>query len=403
MANVDSPADLALAVYERLADSRSRLASRDAAVLADQVALTRIPAPTGDEAERAAWVASRFRTIGLVDVRMDDAGNVVGRRPGRATAAPVAVCAHLDTVFPRSTELQVRHEAHRVVGPGITDNSRGLAVMLAIAEELGSDRAPLDRPVDFVATTGEEGTGDLRGAKHYFATDRPPAAAVIIDGAGDERIVHRALGSRRFRVVAEGPGGHSWSAFGVANAVHAMASAASAIARLRLSSEPRFAATVARIGGGLSINAIPGSSWMEIDVRSVSPGGLFDTERRIRAAVDGAIVEENARRTNDTPPLTVRIDVIGDRPSGETPLDHPLVSAAARLTQCIGRRPDLTLASTDANVPISAGIPAIAIGAGGHGGDTHTPAEWYDNTSGYLGVARALALVATASALPSLD
>jgi acetylornithine deacetylase/succinyl-diaminopimelate desuccinylase-like protein len=393
-------AELANMVHSRLETSRARLARQDAAVLADQVAVTRIPAPTGDESERAAWISTRFAALGLVDVRTDEAGNVAGQRPGRDDRRPVAICAHLDTVFPRTTNLQIRREAHRLIGPGITDNARGLAVMLAIAEETASDRLPLDRPIEFVATTGEEGVGDLRGAKHYFASrGRDASAAIIIDGAGDERIVHRALGSRRFRVAVDGPGGHSWSAFGVANPLHAIAAAAHELSRIPLPTEPRTTLTVARIGGGLSVNSIPASAWMEIDLRSTSMATLESVQERLFAIIRGAIETENGRRSHGSAELVARVDMIGDRPCGETPIDHPLVVAAGRITRLIGRNPELASASTDANVPISLGVPAIAIGAGGQGGDTHTAAEWYDNTAGSLGIARALSIVAVAASL----
>ncbi|HET9013039.1 MAG TPA: M20/M25/M40 family metallo-hydrolase, partial [Gemmatimonadaceae bacterium] len=214
-------------LHAALADARAGLASRDEAIVRTQVTVSQIAAPTGDERRRGAWVAERLAALGLEQVRMDDAGNVIGRRPGAPHCdpdAPVVLCAHLDTVFPAGTPLDVRCDGSRLVGPGIGDNGRGLAAMLALAEALDGQRLRTMRPIEFVATTGEEGLGDLRGAKHYFATAGSAASGMIaLDGAGDERIVHRALGSRRFRVVFRGPGGHSWAAFGVPNAVHAAA------------------------------------------------------------------------------------------------------------------------------------------------------------------------------------
>jgi tripeptide aminopeptidase len=396
-----SSAALASDIHLRLAPMHQRLARNDRSLLESQIALTQIPAPTGDEAERGAWVADRLKSFGLVDVDTDTAGNVVGRRPGRSSLPAVAICAHLDTVFPRGTDLSIRQDGARLYGPGINDNGRGLAVMLAVAEELAGDGNTMDRPIDFVATTGEEGAGDLRGAKQYFAgRGRDVSSAIIVDGAGDERIVHRALGSRRFRIAFEGPGGHSWAAFGTPNAVHTAAAAAHTIASLPLPLEPRTTLTVARIGGGLSVNSIPGSAWMEVDLRSSSSEVISTIEQRIVAAVHEALVAENQRRAANTPELRARIDVIGNRPCGDTSEHHPLVQAAIHITRMIGRAPELALASTDANVPISLGIPAIAIGAGGRGGDAHSAAEWYDNTAGQLGVARVLSIVATAAAFP---
>jgi tripeptide aminopeptidase len=394
-----SSAALTSDIYLRLGPSHARLAHQDASLIDSQIAVTQIAAPTGEESERAAWIASRFESIGLLDVDTDGAGNVIGRRPGRSQLPPVAICAHLDTVFPRGTDLSVRRDGARLFGPGINDNGRGLAVMLALAAELDGHNTPTDRPVEFVATTCEEGAGDLRGAKHYFAgRGRDAAAAVIIDGAGDERIVHRALGSRRFRVTFDGPGGHSWAAFGAPNAVHAAAAAATGVASLLLPGDPRTTLTVARIGGGLSVNSIPGQAWMEIDLRSSSARAIGDIEKQIIAAVHAATAAENQRRAAGTAELKARVDIIGDRPCGSTPEDHPLVQAATQATRLIGRTPELAMASTDANVPINMGIPAIAIGAGGRGGDAHTAAEWYDNTGGPVGVARALTIIVAAAA-----
>src|SRR5580693_9074590 len=208
-------------VHAALAGARERLAARDESVLRTQIAVSEIPAPTGDEFRRATWIASRFTALGLADVRTDRAGNVIGRRPGGSDGPSVAVCAHLDTVFPPNTPLGVRRDGSRLAGPGIGDNGRGLAAMLALAEEIDGVRLKTDRPIDFVATTGEEGTGDLRGAKAFFRSRDDVASAIALDGAGDERIVHRGLGSRRYRIVYRGPGGHSWAAFGVVNPVHA--------------------------------------------------------------------------------------------------------------------------------------------------------------------------------------
>ena len=388
------------ATHRSLAAAHARLAARDDAIVRSQIAIAQIAAPTGEEQERAGWVTRRFQDYTLSDVHTDAAGNVIGRRAGTERLAPVVICAHLDTVFPRSTDLSIRRDGERLVGPGINDNGRGLAVMLALAAEIDGARVRTQRPVEFVATTGEEGIGDLRGAKHYFAGRGSNAHAVVaLDGAGDERIIHRALGSRRFRVSFHGPGGHSWAAFGAPNAVHAAAGAASRLASTHLPTAPRTTLSVGRIGGGLSVNSIPAAAWLEIDARSTSADQLDELERAIRRAAHAAADEENGRRTLGAAPLTVRIEPIGERPCGETPVEDDLVQQAIEATVLIGRQPDLALASTDANVPISQGIPAIAIGAGGRGGDAHTHAEWFDNLRGTLGVARALTIVSAAARL----
>jgi acetylornithine deacetylase/succinyl-diaminopimelate desuccinylase-like protein len=381
-----------------LAPSHARLAAHDDAIVRSQIAVAQIAAPTGEEQERGAWVARRFRDSGLSEIHTDDAGNVIGRRDGSSDLPAVVICAHLDTVFPRETDLSIRRDGERLVGPGINDNGRGLAVMLALAAEIDGVRLRAKHPIEFVATTGEEGVGDLRGAKHYFHTRGQNAHAMVaLDGAGDERIIHRALGSRRFRVSYKGPGGHSWAAFGAPNAVHAAAGAAARLAAFSLPASPRTTLSVGRIGGGLSVNSIPDAAWLEIDLRSTSAHQMDEIERTIRRVAQVAMDEENAKRAPGTRPLKVTIEAIGSRPCGETPADHDLVQSAIEATRLIGREPDLALASTDANVPIAAGIPAIAIGAGGRGGDAHTHVEWFDNLHGTLGVARALTIVMTAA------
>ncbi|HSC32035.1 MAG TPA: M20/M25/M40 family metallo-hydrolase [Gemmatimonadaceae bacterium] len=382
-----------------LAHARSALRARDTEIVASQVAISEIEAPTGNERRRGAWIAERFRAIGLRDVRVDAADNVIGRRDGAADVAPVVICAHLDTVFPPGTPVQVRRSGARLVGPGIGDNGRGLAAMLALAEVIDGTDMCTHAPVDFVATVGEEGAGDLRGAKHLFDHAGDARAAIALDGAGDERIVHRALGSRRFRITYRGPGGHSWTAFGVPNAVHAAALAAAKLARLPRPASPRTTLSVGRIGGGIAVNAIPEEGWLEVDLRSTSAAVLDRYEHEIHAAARAASDEENGRRARGTPPLTESIARIGNRPGGDTDAAHPLVALAIDTTRLIGREPELATASTDANVPISRGIPAIAIGAGGRGGDAHTPAEWFDNTDGHTGLARALAIVIGAAGL----
>jgi acetylornithine deacetylase/succinyl-diaminopimelate desuccinylase-like protein len=386
--------------HRALAPAHARIAARDSATIGTQIAVSQIAAPTGDERQRAEWVVTRLLSLGLRDARIDVAGNVVATRPGIDDAPAVLVCAHLDTVFGPDVALTVRRDGARLTGPGIGDNGRGLAAMLAIAEEIGGDAVRTRRPIVFVATTGEEGAGDLRGAKYLFShLEREPAAAIALDGAGDERIVHKALGSRRYRVSYRGAGGHSWAAFGIPNAVHAAASAASMLAALPLPKSPRTTLSVSRIGGGTSINSIPEEGWLEVDLRSTSAAVLDRFDREVRIIVRAAAQQENARRATATPPLSHEVMVIGDRPSGELPADHPLVVSAIEATHLIDRDPELAAASTDANVPIAMGIPAIAIGAGGRGGDAHTSGEWYDNVDGPLGIARAMTILATAAEL----
>jgi acetylornithine deacetylase/succinyl-diaminopimelate desuccinylase-like protein len=391
-------------LFTRLGPARARLAASDERLLCTQIALSEIPSPTGAEEARGASVAERFRALFLRDVHIDDVGNVIGIRRGDTDDPPVIMCAHLDTIFPEGTPVGVSRDGPQLCGPGIVDNSRGLAAMLALAEAIDGRRIRTRRSIVFAATVGEEGAGDLRGVKHLFARlNALPAAFIAIDGAGDDRIVTRALGSRRYHVSFHGTGGHSWAAYGVANPVHAAGATAARLAALPLPRMPRTTLSVCRIGGGISVNTIPDEAWLEIDLRSSSVAALERCAADIEQAVRAAARAENARRTSGTHPLTWSIETIGDRPCGEMDAGHPLVRAALQATTAIGRTPELATASTDANVPISLGVPAIAIGAGGRGGGVHTANEWYDNTDGTLGIARALTVLVAAAELAGAD
>jgi tripeptide aminopeptidase len=391
-------------LYGRLAPARARLVADDERLLRTQIALSEIAAPTGGEAARAAAVESRFRALGLQGVATDDVGNVIGTRAGASDVAPIVVCAHLDTVFPDGTPVGVAREGPQLAGPGIVDNSRGLAAMLALAEAVDGSRLRTHRPIVFAATVGEEGSGDLRGAKHLFAALATlPAGCIALDGAGDDRIVNQALGARRFRIDFRGDGGHSWAAFGLPNPVHAAGLTTARLAVLPLPRAPRTTLSVCRVGGGISVNTIPDHAWLEIDLRSSSASVMDRCAEEIRLVVRAAARDENVRRSPGTRALSYEISIIGDRPCGSLPADEPLVRAAEEATRAIGRTPELTLASTDANVPISLGVPAIAIGGGGRGGGIHTSGEWYDNTDGPLGVVRALTVLVAAAGLHHSD
>jgi len=387
-------ADMTAETFRELSRERRLLTTLETETLQTQIDVAQIAAPTGAERARAAWVADRLRAADL-RVEEDEAGNVIAQAPGAYAEAPVVVCAHLDTVFPADTDLAVRRDGARLVGPGICDNGRGIAVMLTLARVLRHCRGVLARAVEFVATTGEEGSGDLRGARHYLARGTRPFALIAIDGAGDERIVNTGLGSRRFRVVYRGPGGHSWAAYGAPNPVHATARAVAALASLRVRGGGRSALSVSRIGGGMSINAIPEDAWFEVDVRSTDAVALARIEAEVRTASAAAAAEENAARASGAAQLQVHVTRIGDRPCGETQVDSALVAAAQEATRLVGRMPELVTASTDANAAMAAGIPAIAIGGGGKGGDAHSCREWFDASAGVAGMERALTLVAT--------
>ncbi|HLM69131.1 MAG TPA: M20/M25/M40 family metallo-hydrolase [Longimicrobium sp.] len=380
---------------------RRQVHQSDEQTLAEQLELVRIPAPPFAEDARGEHVLGRFAALGLCDAHRDEVGNVLGAwRPEGAEGPPVVVAAHLDTVFPAGTSVEPRTQGKRIHAPGITDNCRGLAGMLAVARVLAPSDVRAPRPVLFAATVGEEGIGDLRGAKHLFREGSPlrgAAAFIALDGSGLRRIVHRAIGSRRLRIEIEGPGGHSWSDRGVANPVAVLGSAIAGLGGLPLPHPDRSALTVARIGGGSSVNAIPEEAWMELDLRSEVPGVLGRMEDDVRAILARAAEAQNGARRGGTQPLRTRIQVIGDRPSGETPAAHPLVRAATAITGSMGAQAELVGSSTDANVPMALGIPSIAIGAGGDSGGIHTLDEWYANDGGALGVERALLVVLAAA------
>lgn len=383
----------ALMARPDVARARAALAERDAATLALQRRLAAIPAPTGEESGRAAVVAGEMERLGLAEVRLDRAGNVLGRF-GDGAGAGLVVAAHLDTVFAGSVDHTVREAGPRLVGPGIGDNARGLAAMLVLAGLLRDLRLPRGAAVTFAATVGEEGHGDLRGAKHLFEDLAfRPRGFVALDGAGIERVVHRALGSRRLRATFRGPGGHSWAAFGVPNPAHAVGVAAAHIAELPLPVQPRTAASVVRIGGGNGLNTIPQKAWLELDLRTEAEPALEQLWGGVTQVLGRALEIINRRRAAGTPPLTLHIEPLGHRPSGATDEKHPLVQAALAATRGLGFTPALAAASTDANVAISRGVPGIALGAGGRGGDTHLPSEWFENADGPAGIVRALLVV----------
>src|SRR5712692_404164 len=387
-----------LLAHERMRAARHHIERTDEVTLARQAALSTIPAPTGAEGRRAARVAELFREIGLSDVSIDHAGNVHGwlGKNGDKSAAPVVLAAHLDTVFGAEVDVAVERRGQRLEGPGISDNARGLAALVTVAEAMVVARVPASRPILFAATVGEEGSGDLRGVKHLLngKHDVKPAAFIALDGAGLDRVIHRALGSKRYHVTFRGPGGHSWAAFGVANPANAVGRAAALLADLPTQQAPRTTCAVVRLGGGTGLNSIPQEAWLDLDLRSEDPRALAQLDVTVRAALERAADDENRRRTVGSPALRVEVQLLGDRPSGLTPRAHPLVQAAVAANRVLGRDAELASASTDANVPISLDIPAIALGAGGKAGDAHLATEWYENVEGALGIIRALLVTA---------
>jgi acetylornithine deacetylase/succinyl-diaminopimelate desuccinylase-like protein len=360
--------------------------------IADQIRLCEIPAPPFKESVRATAYAEAFRAAGLTNVRIDRAGNVLGERPGRRPRPHLVISAHLDTVFPEGTNVTVRREGARLHGPGIGDDCRGLAVLLAVARAL--DAAGVETPgsMTFVGTVGEEGLGDLRGVKALFGETLAGRVDrfVSVDGSG-HTITHVAVGSRRYRVTFEGPGGHSYEDFGRANPAHALGRALATIAAWQVPDRPRTTFSVGRVGGGTSINAIPAEAWMEVDLRSSDAAALKDLDARLHAAVQRAVSNENARWRGNGP-LRVSVELIGDRPGGTTSAESPIVRTARAVSAVLGIRSELDESSTDANVPIALGIPAITTGAGGAGTGAHTLQEAYDTTDSWRGSQRILLL-----------
>lgn len=390
----------ALADDARVAAARQMLHDTDDQTIREQTEVATIPAPSLQEAERGEWVRCRFAELGLCDVATDEAGNVLARLPASGEGAPLVVSAHLDTVFPAGTPLDISRSGGRICAPGITDNARGLGALLAIARVLTACGVRLPCPLLLVATAGEEGAGDLAGVKHLFRAGSPLRRCrgfVSVDGVGSTRIVHRAVGSRRLRLAISGAGGHSWADFGTANPLHALGAAVAAAAALELPNEPLTTLSVTRAGGGLSINSIPAGAWFEIDTRSEDAAALAATEKAARNLAREAVKAENERRRAGTRPLDLEISVIGDRPPGATAAETPLVRAAVFATEMLGDAPELIASSTDANVPMALGVPAITLGAGGSAGGIHTCDEWYENTGGPAGIERILLTIVAAA------
>ena len=336
-----------------------------------------IAAPTGDELERAKWTADQLRSMVLSDVELDDLYNVYARRPGKDPDAPaLVVSAHTDTVFPARTDLRVRidEQTRRIYGPGIGDNSAGVASLLALADLLS--KLP-DPPGDIwlLANSGEEGLGDLRGMRAAFERlhDRI-GASIVIEGMGLGRVVHRALGSRRYRIKANAPGGHSWSDFGTASAIHALVLLAAEIAQIKVPSKPRTTFNIGRIAGGTSINTIAQEASLELDLRSEEGDALRKLIEDVHAVVRGF---QSHRWQNWG--VQIEMETIGDRPSGAIATNHPLVTAAGHALALAGltTQPDLRISSTDANIPLSLGIPAVCVGVT-QGGSAHRLEEWID-------------------------
>ncbi len=368
----------------------------------DHIYLTEIPAPPFDEMDRAIAFKAMLEKEQFDKVWIDEVGNVLALWKGKTAAKTIAIDGHLDTVFPRETDVKVKIKNDTLFAPGIGDDTRALAMLLTIKRSLDKAKIQLQNDVLFIGTVGEEGIGDLRGVKHLFREDGPKIDSWIsIDGGRIGRVNNKGLGSKRYKITYIGPGGHSWGAFGLVNPHHALGTAIDRFMNLAddyTKDGARTSYNVGMIGGGTSVNSIPFESWMQIDMRSESPQRLNEIEALLMTAVQEALDDQNGRkRLGDD--LTVKIEKIGDRPSGELPDDLELIQRAMAATAHFGQVPRLTRGSTNSNIPISMNIPAVTIGRGGVGAYGHSLNEWWLNKEGYKAIQLALLLLVSEAGL----
>ena len=381
-----------VAADPRVQQGLQEIAAAEPETLAEQVRLTEIPAPPFQEQRRAEYYLEQMRQRGLADAYIDSEGNVIGVRRGTGDGPLFVIAAHLDTVFPLETDVSVEMRDGRYYAPGISDDGRGLTALLTLIDTITRNNIPTVGDIMFVGNVGEEGQGDLRGIKAIFRDHPDIDGFVSIDGSGLTRMTTGGTGSRRFAVEFTGPGGHSFSAFGLVSAIHAMGRAITKIGDLQVPETPRTTFTVGTVTGGTSVNSIAADAMFELDMRSNDAAELARLEARVREVTQAAVQEENARWNNNGE-ITVNFRLIGDRPTGGTASEQPLVQVAALAFQAVGSPLEaLRISSTDSNIPMSLGIPAITIGGGGSSGGEHAPEEWYDPTNSHLGPQLALLL-----------
>jgi acetylornithine deacetylase/succinyl-diaminopimelate desuccinylase-like protein len=364
-----------------------------------QLEISRVAAPPFGEATRGQWLFDRFRELELEDIHRDEVGNVLGLRRGAGTHC-VALSAHLDTVFPAGTPLNIRQQGSRLFGPGVSDNGAGVTAMLAVASALRAGNVPHSLPILFIGNVGEEGEGDLRGMRHIFSASRYKdliLQTLVLDGAGSDTIVAEALGSRRFEVIVRGPGGHSWSDFGAPNPIVVLAAAIHEFSQTAIPSSPKTTFNVGVIRGGTSVNSIPESASMRVDIRSTSMAEMQRLEAALHLALDRAVAEENRAITERRGMaqrrqlgLNCEVVPIGNRPAGELDSSARILQVVLAVDAHLGNAAQIQRASTDANIPLSLGREAVALGGGGSGGGAHTLQEWFDCTGRELGLKRIL-------------
>ena len=345
------------------------------------IALTEIPAPPFKEERRARAFLQMLREHGLSDVEMDQEGNVMGVRRGSGAGPMLAVVAHLDTVFPEGTDVKVRRDGTRLMAPGVGDDTRGLALVLAAIRAMNAVKFQTSSDILFVGNVGEEGEGDLRGVKFLLRKGKYRDRIKLflaVDGGDQGSITRGGVGSKRYRVAFKGPGGHSYGAFGLVNPAYAMAAAIARLADTQVPVSPKTTFNVGVISGGTSVNSIPFEVSMDVDIRSESCAELKKVEATFASIVKSAVDEENRARSTREGRVTADLQVIGDRPCGETAMDAPILRTVTAVVQAFGLQPGYSFSSTDSNIPMSLGIPALTVGRGGAGGRSHSPDEWTD-------------------------
>jgi tripeptide aminopeptidase len=387
------------------------LKNDNAWTLQQQTELTQIPSPPFKENVRAAEYKKRLEALGLKNVHIDDVGNVIAMRPGVGKGPTVLLEGHLDTVFPEGTDVSIKHKGDTLIAPGIGDDDRGLAVVLAVARAFEKANVQTNGNVYFIGNVGEEGPGNLRGTRNLLTKELKGKIDYFITVDGDGLgMAAAAVGSNRYKVTYKGPGGHSYGAFGIPNPIHALGRAMAGIADIQVPTSPKTTFNVGVISGGTSVNSIPFEGIMEVDMRSESAAELAKVDAKVQAILKQALDAENARWPGaraEKAKLSLVIDTIGIRPTGSQAATAPIVQSATNAAKALGFNVASVASSTDANIPISMGIPALRLGGGGQGGGAHALGEWYvDTPNSYLGpqwaalLVSALAGVAPAGVTP---
>ena len=359
-----------------------------------QARLTEIPAPPLQEAPRAAALKELLAEAGL-SVQIDKAGNVIGELRGVNEREIVIVSAHLDTVFPAGTEVKVHREGSRMTAPGISDNGTGVAALLALARAVRFARLKPERTILFVGDVGEEGEGNLRGMRALVDTYRSNLKAVIVlDGSSTDHVTTKALASRRLEASVTGPGGHSWSDFGMPNPINALVRGSVRFINTKVPASPRTTFNIGQIEGGTSVNSIPYEARLKVDIRSESEDELTRLESALRECIAAGVRDEmDSARDRSKGKLEWKVELLGSRPGGELASDSPLLAALRAADEFVGNVSRIERSSTDANIPLSMGIEALSIGAGGNGGGAHSLQEWYDSAGREAGLKRTLLTV----------